>query len=266
MSRARAGSASGSGASEWVLSGRAPLSALRLSAALRVESGLPRSILVPESDVSTDAIYAGRHTYRSGMTAEEMARVIFENLDGAETGCVEPFIRAGDVLLAGRNFGRGSSREQAATALKHRGIAAVVAVSVNATYLRNAINNGLLVLECPALEGVLEEIAALSAEARARGEIGHARLGPAVALDAERGTLTLGEGAVVLRVMPLAPFMRELLEAGGVEQWAVKRRDRRECGGPRGTQRGEKGESEERKAHSEHAGIAARDCVRGSTP
>ncbi len=225
------------------------------------ESPLPRAILVPESDVSTDAIYAGRHTYRSGMTAEEMARVVFENLDGAETGCVEPFIRAGDVLLAGRNFGRGSSREQAATALKCRGIAAVVAVSVNATYLRNAINNGLLVLECPALEGVLEEIAALSAEARARGEIEHARLGPAVALDAERGTLTLGEGAAVLRVTPLAPFMRELLEAGGVEQWAKKKRTHHR--GTEGTE-GKGGGSMKRVAQGALAGLEAPDCGRGA--
>ena len=225
------------------------------------ESSLPRAILVPESDVSTDAIYAGRHTYRSGMTASEMAAVVFENLDGPEIGSVEPFIGAGDVVLAGRNFGRGSSREQAATALKHRGIAAVVAVSVNATYLRNAINNGLLVMECPGLERVLEELAGVSAEARACGEIGHARLGPAVELDAESGTLTLGEGAMVLRVVPLAPFMRELLEAGGVEQWAKRRRAHHR--GTEGTE-GKGAGSMKRVAPGARAGLAAQDCGRGA--
>ena len=57
----------------------------------------------------------------------------------------------GDILAGGFNFGNGSSREQAATALKYRGISLVVAGSFNETYKRNALNNGYLVIECPEL-------------------------------------------------------------------------------------------------------------------
>jgi homoaconitate hydratase len=211
-----------------VSSGRGGLADSRLYATRRDASGSPRAILIPEEDVSTDAIFAGRHTYRSDMSAAEMGAVVFENLDGEGVACVGSRIARGDVILAGRNFGRGSSREQAATALKHRGIAAVVAVSINATYMRNAINNGLLALECPELGEVFERLArerpaqnegaASSEEGRGR----HARIGPALLLDVEGGVLTLyvEPEPITLRLRPLAPFMRALLGAGGVEPWA----------------------------------------------
>lgn len=199
--------------------------ASRLLATRRDGSDSPRAILVPEPNVSTDAIYAGRHTYRSDMSPAEMGAVIFENLDAEDVPCVGPLIERGDVILAGRNFGRGSSREQAATALKHRGVAAVVATSINATYMRNAINNGLLALECPELEEVLAGLAWQSgahAAATGGGIRGHARIGPPARLDVEAGLLTLcvEPQAITLKLRPLAPFMRALLRSGGVEPWA----------------------------------------------
>ncbi len=197
------------------------------SSPLPVASSLPRVILFPEPDISTDAIYAGRHTYRNDMTPSDMASVIFENLDPAGAPSIAPYIRAGDIILAGRNFGRGSSREQAATALKHHGIAAVIAVSINATYLRNAINNGLLALECPELDQVLPTLADLSADAHMIGELPHPRLGPTATLDLDSSMLTLHETftadpatRLTLPLRPLAPFMRSLLDSGGVEPWA----------------------------------------------
>ena len=66
--------------------------------------------------------------------------------------------RPGDLLVGGYNFGTGSSREQAATALKHFGIPCVVAASFSETYKRNAFNNGFVVFECPALVGYLREV------------------------------------------------------------------------------------------------------------
>jgi 3-isopropylmalate dehydratase small subunit len=174
-------------------------------------TSLPRAILIPEPDISTDAIYAGRHTYRNDMSPADMATVIFENLDPVGTPVITPHIRANDIILAGRNFGRGSSREQAATALMHRGIAAVIAVSINATYLRNAINNGLLALECPELEHVLPQLSD-------RADSPHPRLGPPITLDLESSTLTIHTHAtnspgapLTLALRPLAPFMRSLL-------------------------------------------------------
>lgn len=190
-------------------------------------SSLPRAILIPEPDISTDAIYAGRHTYRNDMTPSDMASVIFENLDPAGAPSIAPHISRGDILLAGRNFGRGSSREQAATALKHRGVAAVIAVSINATYLRNAINNGLLALECPELDQVLPTLADLCADAHMVGELPHPRLGPTATLDLDSSMLTLHvtftadpATRLTLPLRPLAPFMRSLLNSGGVEPWA----------------------------------------------
>lgn len=183
-------------------------------------SSHPRAILLPESDISTDAIFAGRHTYQSDMSPADMASVIFENLDPVGTPVITPHIRANDIVLAGRNFGRGSSREQAATALQHAGVAAVIAVSINATYLRNAINNGLLALECPDLELLLPQLTG-------RADSKHPRLGPPITLDLESSTLTLhtlttsaSAAPISLSLRPLAPFMRSLLSSGGMESWA----------------------------------------------
>ena len=104
-----------------------------------------RLVFVPKDNLNTDAIYPGAYTYREDMTAEMMARVVMENYDpqfAANT-------RAGDVLVGGFNFGTGSSREQAVTALKAIGIPLVIAGSFSQTYLRNAFNNGFLCIEVP---------------------------------------------------------------------------------------------------------------------
>lgn len=93
-------------------------------------------------DVNTDVIFPGRYTYKQ-MAPEEMARHALEDLDPAFASEVEQ----GDVIVAGRNFGCGSSREQAATCLKAAGVAAVVARSFARIFFRNAINNGLPVIE-----------------------------------------------------------------------------------------------------------------------
>ena len=65
--------------------------------------------------------------------------------------------KKGDILVGGFNFGTGSSREQAATALKYKGIQLVIAGSFNETYKRNALNNGFLLIECPQLVNDLKE-------------------------------------------------------------------------------------------------------------
>ena len=78
-------------------------------------------------------IYGKEYTYREGMTPEEMGAVAMRNYDPA----FQAIARRGDILVGGRNFGSGSSREQAATALKHRGISLVIAGSYSQTYKRN---------------------------------------------------------------------------------------------------------------------------------
>ena len=104
-----------------------------------------RLVFIPKDNLNTDAIYPGTYTYREDMTPEMMARVVMENYDpqfAADT-------RSGDVLVGGFNFGTGSSREQAVTALKAKGIRLVIAGSFSQTYLRNAFNNGFLCIEVP---------------------------------------------------------------------------------------------------------------------
>ena len=93
-------------------------------------------------DVNTDVIFPGKYTYQP-MEPEEMAQHAMEDLDPTFAGEVQ----AGDVIVAGKNFGCGSSREQAATCLKAAGVAAVVAKSFSRIFFRNAINNGLPVIE-----------------------------------------------------------------------------------------------------------------------
>ena len=104
-----------------------------------------RLVFMPQDNINTDAIYGKDYTYRDDMTPEMMARVVMENYDpmfGSRT-------RAGDVIVGGFNFGTGSSREQAVTCLKAKGIPLVIAASFSQTYLRNAYNNGFLCIEVP---------------------------------------------------------------------------------------------------------------------
>jgi len=93
-------------------------------------------------DINTDVIFPGKYTYQP-LTPEEMAEHAMEDLDPSFAGQV----KEGDVIVAGNNFGCGSSREQAATCLKAAGISAVIAKSFSRIFFRNAINNGLPVIE-----------------------------------------------------------------------------------------------------------------------
>jgi homoaconitate hydratase len=112
-----------------------------------------RLVFMPQDNVNTDAIYGKDYTYRDDMTPEMMAKVVMENYDPqfAER------TRAGDVIVSGFNFGTGSSREQAVTCLKAKGIPMVIAASFSQTYLRNAYNNGFLCVEVPELVKRLRE-------------------------------------------------------------------------------------------------------------
>src|SRR5512136_1543812 len=94
--------------------------------------------------VNTDVIFPGKYTY-SLKEPNEIAAHALEDLDPAFATDAQP----GDVIVAGRNWGNGSSREQAVTALKYIGIAAVVAKSFARIYFRNGINQGLLLITCP---------------------------------------------------------------------------------------------------------------------
>lgn len=134
--------------------------AIQDASAERVEivPGFPERVegrlaFMPPDNVNTDAIYGKDYTYRDDMTAEMMARVVMENYDPQ----FAMRTRAGDVIVGGFNFGTGSSREQAVTCLKAKGIPLVIAASFSQTYLRNAYNNGFLCIDVAALVKRLRE-------------------------------------------------------------------------------------------------------------
>ena len=112
-----------------------------------------RLVFMPQDNVNTDAIYGKDYTYRDDMTPEMMAKVVMENYDPQFASRT----REGDVVVSGFNFGTGSSREQAVTALKAKAIPLVIAGSFSQTYLRNAFNNGFLCIEVPELVKRLRE-------------------------------------------------------------------------------------------------------------
>ncbi len=102
-------------------------------------------------NVNTDVIFPGKYTYTVSHDATALARHALEDLhpDFANK------VRAGDVIVAGRNWGNGSSREQAVTCLLAAGVRAVIAASFARIYYRNAINSGLLVISCPEIVGLV---------------------------------------------------------------------------------------------------------------
>lgn len=104
-------------------------------------------------------------------------------------------VRRGDVVVAGPNFGIGSSREQAASVLVELGVAAVIAPSFSGLYFRNAFNVGLLLLTCPEAEAIQE--------------------GERIAFDARAGRIVRANGRL-LATEPIPGFLLDMVEAGGL--------------------------------------------------
>ncbi len=148
-------------------------------------------------NVNTDVIFPGRYTYQI-MTPEEMAPHAMEDLDPAFAKGVKP----GDVIVAGKNFGCGSSREQAAACLKAAGVQAVVAKSFARIYFRNAINLGLPVLQSEEASDALET-------------------GDHVELDLARGEIRSAKG--VFRFLPLPASVLGIIEAGGLIEYTKRK-------------------------------------------
>jgi 3-isopropylmalate/(R)-2-methylmalate dehydratase small subunit len=148
-------------------------------------------------NVNTDVIFPGKYTYTaSGKT--EIARRALEDLDPGFAANVQP----GDVIVAGRNWGCGSSREQAASCLVYNGVGAVIAESFSRIFYRNAINFGLLAITCP------EAVEAIQP-------------GERVTVDLETQTIHCAAGAFAFP--PMSESVRKIVEAGGLIEY-VKRK------------------------------------------
>ncbi len=143
------------------------------------------------------------------MTPEEMAAVTFGNYDPN----FNALYQKGDIVVGGLNFGSGSSREQAATALKFKGIPCVIAASFSETYKRNAFNNGFVVFECPELVTHLRDIPRLrDAPTTVASEIN---------IDYGQSIVTFDGKSFAFP--PLSPAAQELIVAGGAENLVASR-------------------------------------------
>ena len=145
-------------------------------------------------NVDTDVIIPARHLNTSDPA--ELAAHCMEDIDPAFAARV----RCGDILVAGRNFGCGSSREHAPIAIKASGISCVVAESFARIFYRNALNIGLPILECPAAAKAISAGDDVSVDL-ATGEI---------------ADLTTGQR---FQSEPFPPFMMELIAAGGLDAY-----------------------------------------------
>lgn len=197
-------------------------------------------LFAPQDNLNTDGIYPGKYTYQDDITLERQAQVVMENYDPAFAELVNTFVqkqepssnegvKAGVILVSGYNFGTGSSREQAATALKAAGVPVVIAGSFGDIFKRNAINNGLVCLESPEL------VADLTAKYAKGGVRGAGGLSGELTVD--RGldvSIGVGDGKVVVSgmdgvgesrtyvVRPVGASVQELWVCGGLEGFILK--------------------------------------------
>ena len=144
-------------------------------------------------DVNTDMLFPGKYTYTCS-TAEEIKPHLMEDLDPA----FAKNVKAGDIILAGKNFGCGSSREQPALGFKSVGIKAIVAESFSRIFYRASINQGLLLVECP-------------------DAIREYKTGDTVKLNPTEGKIDVGEKSFTFPRLPSE--MMEIMKAGGLLEY-----------------------------------------------
>ena len=147
-------------------------------------------------NVDTDLIIAAR--YLNTSEPSELAKHVMEDADPEFVSKMEP----GDIIVAGENFGCGSSREHAPIALKAAGIAAVIAPTFARIFYRNAFNMGLPIFELPEAAEINE--------------------GDIVRIDMEKGEVIDETTGKSYKFVPIPEFMQELVDAGGLIQYAKK--------------------------------------------
>ena len=148
-------------------------------------------------NVDTDVIIPAR--YLNTADANELAKHCMEDIDASFVSKVAP----GDIMVAGRNFGCGSSREHAPLAIKASGISCVIASTFARIFYRNAINIGLPIMECP---DAVDSIAA----------------GNQLSVDLSSGTITDITSGKTFKAEPFPPFMQDLIAAGGLAAYMRK--------------------------------------------
>ncbi len=151
------------------------------------------------NDVDTDLIIPAR--YLTTSDPEELAAHCMEDADPGFPQKVRP----GDIIVGGKNFGCGSSREHAPIAIKAAGVACVVARSFARIFYRNAFNMGLPILECGAADTF--------------------ETGQSLSVDLDTGEIVVAETGAAHETTPIPPFMQELVAAGGLMPYIRKKMD-----------------------------------------
>jgi len=170
-----------------------------------------RVLFLPKDNLNTDGIYGKDVTYREDLTKEQMGAAAMLNYDPE----FQKIARPGDIIVGGSNFGTGSSREQAATALAFRGIQMVIAASFSQTYARNAFNNGFIVFECPELVDELRRRFATQVSA------GQRTIATDDALTVDFARSQLRFGGKTFSFFPLGAVPQQLIVFGGAEAYVA---------------------------------------------
>ncbi len=147
-------------------------------------------------NVNTDVIYPGKYVYTI-MDPKEMAEHALEDLDPDFINKV----KKGDIIVAGKNFGCGSSREQAVTCIKRAGISAIIAKSFARIYYRNCINNGLIPVICKEASEYINT-------------------GDSVRIDVSKGNILTKDKE--FNFVPFSEFIMEIIESGGLLEYTKK--------------------------------------------
>lgn len=150
-----------------------------------------------KDNIDTDVIIPAR--YLNTTNSHELAAHCMEDIDPDFANKVNQ----GDIIVAGKNFGCGSSREHAPLAIKSTGISCVIAKSFARIFYRNAINIGLPILEC---DGSIEEIAS----------------GDELEINTDEGIITNLTTGKVYTAKPFPEFIKEIINAGGLLNYAKK--------------------------------------------
>jgi 3-isopropylmalate/(R)-2-methylmalate dehydratase small subunit len=148
-------------------------------------------------NINTDLIFAGKYTY----TLREQHEIVAHAMEDLDKDFASRVCH-GDVIVAGKNWGNGSSREQAVTCLKWSGISMIIATSFGGLYTRNCINQGVHPVICSDIQA-------------------HIKTGDSIQVDHTRQLILVGTHEFV--IPPLSPSVRAILDAGGLVPMLGKR-------------------------------------------
>ena len=151
-------------------------------------------VFVYGDDINTDVIFPGKYTY----TVTEPKEIAIHAMEDEDPDFVKE-VKPGDIIIAGKNFGCGSSREQAAFCFKYLEMGAIIAESYSRIYFRNCINAGLPALE---IKGLLSKV----------------KKGDVVEINTETGTVLLPDGSTV-SFPPLPPEVDQIMQKGGLANY-----------------------------------------------